>query len=115
MTRLAHTDTAAAQTLPSRDLQSTRRGEQVIRLIGALSLGATIYGLLLWVYVAICGIVVPNTLSLPLTHLIPFLREDTSGDLGFAISSVGFIVYHFITHRPQFGGTGQGEDPKDER
>jgi hypothetical protein len=115
ITRLARTDAAAVQTLPSRDLQSTRRGRQVIRLISALSLGATVYGLLLWVYVAICGIVVPYTLSLPLTHLIPFLREDTSGDLGFAISSVGFIVYHFITHRPRFRGTGQGGDPKDER
>jgi hypothetical protein len=115
MTRLAHTDTAAAQALPSRDVQSARRGQQVIRLISALSLGATIYGLLLWVYVAICGIVVPNTLSLPLTHLIPFLREDTSGDLGFAISSAGFIGYRFITHRPQFRGAGQGGDPKDER
>ena len=115
MTRLAHTDTTAVQTLPSRDLQPTRRGQQAIRLISALSLGATIYGLLLWVYVAICGIIVPNTLSLPLTHLIPFLREDTSGDLGFAISSMGFIVYHFITHRPQFRGAGQGGDPKDER
>jgi hypothetical protein len=115
MARLAHTGAAAAETWPSRDLQSTRRGQQVIRLISAVSLGATIYGLLLWVYVAICGIVVPYTLSLPLTHLIPFLREDTSGDLGFAISSMGFIVYHFINHKPRFRGAGQGGDPKDER
>jgi hypothetical protein len=100
------------RTLPSRNLQSTRRGQHAIELISALSLGATIYGLLLWVYVAICGIVVPATLSLPLTHLIPFLREDTSGDFGFAVSAVGFIVYRFITHRPRFRGAGQGGDPQ---
>jgi hypothetical protein len=101
--------------LPSCDLQSERREQQAIKLISALSQGAIIYGLLLWVYVAICGIVAPNTLSLPLTHLIPFLREDTSGDLGFAVSAVGFIVYHFINHKPRFRGAGQGGDPKDER
>ena len=70
-----------------------------IELLSALSLGAMIYGLLLWGYVAVCGLVAPDTLKLPLTHLIPFLREDTSGDLGFGVSFLGFVVYRFITNR----------------
>lgn len=79
-----------------RALRNQRLG---IELLSALSLGAMIYGLMLWGYVAVCGLVAPDTLKLPLTHLIPFLREDTSGDLGFGVSFLGFVVYRFITNR----------------
>jgi len=65
----------------------------------SIVLGLAVYGLLLWIYVAICGIVVPETLALPLTHLVPHLREDTSGFLGFVISFVGFVCYRVSTRR----------------
>jgi hypothetical protein len=68
-------------------------------LLESIALGFTVYGLLLWIYVAICGIVVPYTLALPLTHLVPHLREDTSGFLGFGISFVGFVCYRVSTRR----------------
>jgi hypothetical protein len=32
-------------------------------------------------------------LALPLTHLLPHLREDTSGVLSFIISFLAFIAY----------------------
>jgi hypothetical protein len=80
-----------------RDPKRSRRG--IAGLVDALSLGMAIYGLILWIYVAICGIVVPGTLELPLTHLIPFLREDTSGFLGFATSFIGFVLYRFGNRR----------------
>lgn len=68
-------------------------------LLESIALGLAVYGLLLWIYVAICGIVVPDTLALPLTHLVPHLREDTSGFLGFGISFVGFVCYRVSTRR----------------
>ena len=45
-----------------------------------------------WIYVRVCALVAPQTLALPLTHLLP-LREDTSGVLSFIISFLGFITY----------------------
>ncbi len=92
------TDLAARQALPPEDRQLASRRQRAGSLLSALSLGAMIYGLILWIYVAICGLVAPYTLSLPLTHLIPFLREDTSGFLGFAVSFIGFVVYRVTTH-----------------
>ena len=58
-----------------------------------LSLATAIYGIVGWVYVAICSLVVPDTLSLPLTHLVPWLREDTAGVMSFILSFLGFISY----------------------
>jgi hypothetical protein len=99
---MTHTDTTAGPDLKQGNGQASRGRRRVTRLVDAFSLGMAIYGLMLWVYVAICGIVVPETLSLPLTHLIPFLREDTSGFLGFAISFVGFVVYRSRTRGLSF-------------
>jgi hypothetical protein len=51
-----------------------------------------------WIYVGLCALVAPATLALPLTHLIPSLREDTAGVLSFIVSFLGFIGYR-ITRR----------------
>jgi hypothetical protein len=59
----------------------------------AFWLGAAVYGMALWLYVAVCALVAPYSLKLPLTHLLPFLREDTAGALGFAFSFCGFVLY----------------------
>ena len=99
---MTHTDTAAGPGLEHGNGQTSRGRGRVAGLVDAFSLGMAIYGLMQWVYVAICAIVVPETLPLPLTHLIPFLREDTSGFLGFAISFVGFVVYRSRTRGISF-------------
>lgn len=39
------------------------------------------------------ALVAPATLALPLTHLMPWLREDTSGVLSFIVSFLGFVSY----------------------
>jgi len=36
-----------------------------------------------WIYVALCSLTAPQTLSLPLTHVLPYLREDTAGVASF--------------------------------
>lgn len=98
---MTDTDTTAGPGLEQGNGQAPRGRGRVAGLVDAFSLGVAIYGFMLWVYVAICGIVVPETLPLPLTHLIP-LREDTSGFLGFAISFVGFVVYRTRTRGLSF-------------
>lgn len=64
-----------------------------IRIVRELSLALALYGMAGWVYVAICALVAPQTLALPLTHLLPPLREDTSGVLSFIVSFAGFLSY----------------------
>lgn len=75
----------------------TRRGRGV-RVIREISLALAIYGMAGWIYVGLCALVAPATLALPLTHLMPSLREDTSGVLSFIVSFVGFVSYR-ITRR----------------
>lgn len=66
------------------------RGAKVLREV---SLAVAIYGMIGWVYVAICALTAPDTLALPLTHLVPWLREDTSGVISFVLSFVAFVIY----------------------
>jgi hypothetical protein len=96
---MTETEIAPDRGAPIGDRSAARPGRRGADLIKVLSLGLMIYGMVLWIYVAISALVVPDTLKLPLTHLIPFLREDTSGDIGFALSFCGFVVYRFIAGR----------------
>jgi hypothetical protein len=86
-------------------ISSSDRNETSIRLnnrsrglkaLTEFSLSLAVYGMVGWVYVAICGLVAPNTLHLPLTHLLPHLREDTSGVISFIISFISFVIYRII-------------------
>jgi hypothetical protein len=45
-----------------------------------------------WAYIAMNAIFHPETLSMPLTHLLPFPREDTFGTICFAVSAVAFFI-----------------------
>lgn len=72
-----------------------------IKFIAPLSLSVAIYSMIGWLYVAVCALVAPNTLGLPLTHLVPFLREDTSGFISFLISFVSFTTYLLINNYKQ--------------
>ena len=86
---LPATPTAEAITQTSR-----RR-----KIVAEVSLALAIYGMLGWVYVGICALVAPQTLALPLTHLLPHLREDTSGVLSFIVSFAGFVTYRLTRIR----------------
>ncbi len=69
------------------------RGGRVIKVVREVSLALAMYGLAGWLYVGLCALVAPQTLALPLTHLVPSLREDTAGVLSFILSFLGFISY----------------------
>ena len=66
------------------------------RIILELSRTLAIYGFLGWVYIAIVAFVQPETLSWRLTHLASFPREDTFGEISFAVSIVSFFVYSLL-------------------
>ena len=74
------------------------RGGRGVKIVREISLALAIYGMAGWIYVGLCALVAPATLELPLTHLVPSLREDTSGLLSFIVSFLGFIFYR-ITRR----------------
>lgn len=84
---------SASRNEPSIELQKRSLG---VRIVTAISLAFAIYGLIGFIYVAICAFVAINTLYLPLTHLFPQLREDTSGAISFIVSFVGFVVYRIV-------------------
>ena len=69
------------------------------RTIRELSLTLFIFGLLGWIYVALNAEVHPRTLALPLTHLLPYPREDTFGIVSFAVSAVAFFVWRLTNNR----------------
>jgi hypothetical protein len=74
------------------------RGDWGATVVREISLALAVYGMAAWIYVGLCALVAPATLALPLTHLIPSLREDTFGVLSFIVSFLGFISYR-ITRR----------------
>jgi hypothetical protein len=73
-------------------------GGRGVKVVREISLALAVYGMAGWIYVGLCALVAPATLALPLTHLLPALREDTSGMLSFIVSFLGFISYR-ITRR----------------
>ena len=55
-----------------------------------------IFGLLGWVYIAMNAVFHPETLSLPLTHLLSYPREDTFGIISFFVSMFSFFVWNIV-------------------
>jgi hypothetical protein len=49
-----------------------------------------------WAYIAGNAIFHPESLSWPLTHLLPYPREDTFGIVCFAVSFVSLFIYRLI-------------------
>jgi len=72
------------------------KNEILIRLIRSLSLTLFIFGLIGWFYVAVNAWVHPETLTWGLTHLTPWIQEDTFGILCFIVSFVSLFVWLFF-------------------
>ncbi len=64
-----------------------------MKIFRSLLLALTIYGFAGWVYIALCAVVHPETLSLQLTHVTPFIREDSFGILCFGVSFLSFFLW----------------------
>jgi hypothetical protein len=72
--------------------------KMVIKIIKALSFTLFIFGLAGWIYIAENAWFHPQTLPLPLTHLLPFPREDTFGTICFGTAFLAFFVWNLIRY-----------------
>jgi hypothetical protein len=64
------------------------------KLIRSLSFTFFVFGLLGWLYIVLNSAIHPVTLSWPLTHLLPFPREDTFGAISFFVSFISFFIWN---------------------
>jgi hypothetical protein len=67
-----------------------------MNIIRPLSFTLFVFGLLSWLYIAAVALVHPQTLPLQLTHFAPWPREDTFGEISFAVSFISFFVWNFV-------------------
>ncbi len=67
-----------------------------MKIIRSLALTLTIYGFLGWLYIALNQAAHPESLSWPLTHLLPYPREDTAGVLSFFVSMISFFIWNLL-------------------
>jgi hypothetical protein len=55
-----------------------------------------VFGFAGWVYIAFNAVFHMETLAMPLTHLLPFPREDTFGIICFGVSFIAFFVWRML-------------------
>ncbi len=67
-----------------------------MKIVKALSITFFFFGLLGWLYIVLNSEIHMQTLSMPLTHLLPFPREDTFGILSFLVSMISFFVWNVV-------------------
>ena len=74
-----------------------------MKLIKALAFTLFLFGLCGWIYIAGNAWFHMETLARPLTHLLPYPREDTFGTICFGVSFVSFFVFNIIryTEKPK--------------
>jgi hypothetical protein len=64
------------------------------KIYESLFLTLSIYGLLGWLYIVLNSAVHPESLSWPLTHFLPYPREDTAGIVSFIVSFLSFFGWN---------------------
>jgi hypothetical protein len=65
-----------------------------MKLIRAASLTLFVFGLLGWLYIAAVALIHPQTLTLELTHFASWPREDTFGEVSFAVAFISFFIWN---------------------
>ncbi|MCL5072424.1 MAG: hypothetical protein M1308_16265 [Actinobacteria bacterium] len=66
------------------------------KIVKAASFTFFIFGLLGWLYIVAVALVHPETLSIQLTHLAPYPREDTFGIICFIVSFISFFIWNLV-------------------
>jgi hypothetical protein len=67
-----------------------------MRFLKAATFTIFFYGFAGWFYIAENAVFHPATLSMPLTHLLPWPREDTFGAICFGASFVALLIYMLV-------------------
>jgi hypothetical protein len=73
------------------------------RILRAFSFSVFVFGFMGWFYIAQNAVHHPETLALPLTHLLPYPREDTFGIVCFGLSFIALFVYMYLREDKQGG------------
>ncbi len=71
----------------------------MLRFAKALSFTLFVFGFGGWFYIAENAVFHPDTLSLPLTHLAPFPREDTFGAISFGVALIACFCWRFLSEK----------------
>ena len=66
------------------------------KFLSSLSFTVFVFGFAGWIYIAQNAVHHPQTLSMPLTHLASFPREDTFGAVCFALSFLALFTYMYL-------------------
>ena len=66
------------------------------RVVESVGLTAFLFGLFGWLYIVVVRFVSPKTLTIQLSHLTPWIREDTFGMLSFVVSGMGFFIWNLV-------------------
>jgi hypothetical protein len=66
------------------------------KIIKALTLTLFVFGFAGWAYIALNAVFHPQSLSWPLTHFLPYPREDTFGVICFAVSMGSFFIWNLL-------------------
>lgn len=66
------------------------------QFVRALSFTVFVFGFAGWIYIAQNAVHHPETLALPLTHLLPFPREDIFGIVCFGLSFIALFIYRYL-------------------
>ena len=67
-----------------------------MKILKSLFLTLFVFGLLGWFYIVLNSEIHPLTLPMPLTHFLPWPREDTFGSVCFGISMVSFFIWNVL-------------------
>jgi len=70
-----------------------------MKFLKSLSLTGFVFGLIGWIYIVISATFHPQTLPMQLTHFAPWPREDTFGEVSFAVSLISFFVWNMVKNR----------------
>jgi hypothetical protein len=68
-----------------------------MKIIKATTKTLFLFGFAGWVYIAFNAVFHMETLAMPLTHLLPYPREDTFGIICFVVSFVSYFVYNLVS------------------
>lgn len=69
------------------------------RIIKSLTLTGFVFGVLGFIYIAGNAWFHPATLSMQLTHFLPYPREDTFGVFCFGTALISFFIYRLIKEK----------------
>jgi len=67
-----------------------------MRILRAGSFTLFVFGFGGWIYIAENAVFHPDTLARPVSHILPFPREDTFGIVCFCVSFVALFTYMMV-------------------